>query len=115
MLRLPAVQLASMIEIDNATAGTVSIAISCKSDNKKKDFTEVVIEKTLRTTKVNTVALGTLPCRYLKVTFGPSKIGSAVKVNSLRLIGCDILTEADEETKVEEVLNSHVSYQILNL
>ena len=107
MLRLTAVQLVSMFEVDNASAGSVSIAISAKSDHKKKDFTEVVIDKTLRTKKVNTVSLGTLPCRYLKVTFRASKIGSAVQVNSLKLIGC---AGEDEESKVGDVLNSLASF-----
>ena len=87
-LRLTCVNLVSMVEVDNVTAGTVTVSISSKSDKLKKDFTEVVIDKPLRTKKVNTVSLGTLPCRYLKVTFGSSKIGSAVQVNSIRIIGC---------------------------
>ena len=72
----------------------------------------MVIDKPLRIKKVNTVSLGTLPCRYLKLTFGSSKIGSSVHVNSLRIIGCECM---DEESKVDEVLNSEVQLKILNI
>ena len=68
-----------MIDIENDTAGSVTVSISVTGD-KKKDFTEVVIDKPLRTKKMNTVAIGTLPCSFIKLTFGSSKIGSAVGV-----------------------------------
>ena len=47
-LRLASIMLVSMIEVDSATAGSVNISISVEGD-KKKHFTDVVVDKTLRT------------------------------------------------------------------
>eukprot|EP00354_Favella_ehrenbergii_P000554 CAMPEP_0170454456 /NCGR_PEP_ID=MMETSP0123-20130129/2698_1 /TAXON_ID=182087 /ORGANISM="Favella ehrenbergii, Strain Fehren 1" /LENGTH=92 /DNA_ID=CAMNT_0010717167 /DNA_START=196 /DNA_END=470 /DNA_ORIENTATION=+ len=91
-----------MIEIENDTAGSVTISLSVEGD-KKKHFTPVVLEKPLRTRTKNMVAVGTLPCRYIKLDFGPSKVGSAVSVKGLKLIGCE---QMNEECKVADVLNS---------
>ena len=77
-----------MIEVENDTAGKVTVSLSVEGD-KKKHFTPVVLDKTLKTRAVNTVAVGTLPCRFIKLDFGPSKVGSAVSVKGLKLIGCE--------------------------
>ena len=77
-----------MIEVENDTAGSVSISLSVEGD-KKKHFTPVVIDKALRNKKSNTISVGTLPCRFIKLEFGPSKVGTAVSVIGLKLIGCD--------------------------
>ena len=77
-----------MIEVDNDTSGSVCVSLSVEGD-RKKHFTPVVVDKTLRTKKTNTVPVGTLPCRYIKLDFGPSKVGSAVSVKGLKVIGCD--------------------------
>ena len=77
-----------MIEVVNDTAGSCSVSISVEGD-KKSHFTEVVIGKTLKNKMTNTVAIGTLPCRYIKLEFGPSKVGAAVSVKGLKLIGCE--------------------------
>ena len=111
-LRLTECQLVSMIEIDNATAGQVTISLSVEGD-QKRHFTDVVIDKTLRTKKVNTVGIGTLPCKYIKLKFGTSKIGSAVVVNSLKLIGCP--QQMEEESKVADILNTDVQFQIMRI
>ena len=87
IIRLASVMLVSMIDINNETAGKVTISISVDGD-KKSHFTDVVIDKPLKTKKVNSIGIGTLPCRFVKLTFGTSKIGSAVSVNSLRVVGC---------------------------
>ena len=81
-------QLVSLVEIESETAGSVTISLSVEGD-KKRHFTEVVVDKALRIKKQNPIGIGTLPCRYLKMTFGPSKIGSSVAVNSIKLVGCD--------------------------
>ena len=95
-----------MLEIENATAGTVTVSISVEGD-KKRHFTEVVIEKPLRTNKKGTISIGTLPCRYIKLQFGPSKIGSAVSVKGVNVIGCE---QMDEDSAVADVLNSAAQY-----
>ena len=110
-LRLASIQLVSMIEVDSATAGSVSVSLSVEGD-KKKHFTEVVIDKALRTKKVSMISIGTLPCKYLKLKFGSSKVGSAVNVNSLKLIGC---TQMEEESKVADLFNSDVQFQIMRI
>ena len=95
-----------MVEVENDTAGAVTISLSVEGD-KKKHFTPVVIDKPLRTKKTNTVAVGTLPCRFIKLDFGSSKVGSAVCVKGLKLIGCN---QMEEESKVADLLNSATQF-----
>ena len=77
-IRLLDVMLVSMIEIDNLTAGAVTISASVKGDQRKKDFNIVEESKPLRHKATNVVKMGTLPCRYIRLTFAKSDKGVSV-------------------------------------
>ena len=47
--------LVSIVEVDNLTAGAVTVSMSLKSDKKKKDFTPVVESKPLKHKAINTI------------------------------------------------------------
>ena len=90
IIRLPDIMLVSLLEIDNLTAGAATVCLSVKGDQKKKDFTSVVEQKPLRHKTSNTISIGTLPCRYLKITFAKSDKGVSVQVKGIRIHGCPL-------------------------
>ena len=108
IIRLKDVMLVSMLEVDNLTAGAATVSMSLKGDQKKKDFTSVVEGKPLKHKASNTIQLGTLPCRYLKITFGKSNTGTSVQVNGIRLHGCPLASEP--MGGIGDLLSSDIQY-----
>ena len=100
-----------MIEVANDTAGSITVSISVEGD-KKSHFTPVVLGKPLKNKNTSTVAVGTLPCRFLKLEFGPSKVGAAVAVAGLKIIGCE---QMDKDSSVADLFNSATQFQILKI
>ena len=104
--------LVSLLEIDNLTSGAATVSISCKGDKNKKDFTTVLEEKPLKHKASNTLSMGTLPCRYIKITFAKSDKGVSVQVKGIRVHGCSPAIDESMEG-LGDVLGSDIQYQLL--